>query len=147
MMMRFLFRTLCFLVLPPFSFLVYMFYPPGNLLRMLRLPRLQIVMAKFPSPVFNAASLWFRVIVMIRLFCAPCFLVPPAHPMRLFALTLPCRLMMWGTVVHYGLHTIVEPEGCHTMVAPFFSSAFSPSSPNLTPKMHTMIQRDNMQVV
>jgi hypothetical protein len=65
-----------------FPFLVYMSFPPPP---SLLLHRLATAMMKFPTPIFNTALLWFRVMVMLRflshaprscLFSSP----PIAHP-------------------------------------------------------------------
>jgi hypothetical protein len=63
----------------PIAFL-HVLLPPGNLLLMLRPPRLQTVMTKFPFRVFHTALLWFRVMVMRSLFHTLCFLVSPPLP-------------------------------------------------------------------
>jgi hypothetical protein len=61
---------------------------------MLLLPCLPTVMLKFPFCISHTVLLWFRVMVMLRLFSrAPVFLAfPPPPPLLLFALNLPCRL-------------------------------------------------------
>jgi hypothetical protein len=67
---------------------------PLSLLPVLLLPRMPIVLEKFPFRVSHTVLLWFCVMVMLRvLSCAQAFLAfPPPLPLFLFALTLPRRL-------------------------------------------------------
>jgi hypothetical protein len=73
-------------------FLVYMSHTPGDLLLVLRPPRLQTPMIKLPFFVFHPVLLWLRVIVMMRLSFRAYALLSLLH---FPSLSSPCSAGLW----------------------------------------------------
>jgi hypothetical protein len=102
-----------------FAFVVCMALSVLSLLPMLLHPCLPAVMTQFAFHTSHTVLLWFCVMVMLRcLSRALVFLAfPPATPLLLFALNLPCRLAavpnaLLGMVISDLLLLLSRKRGC-----------------------------------